>query len=106
MPGVGTADGALGAFAENLATHKDGARPAAVIELKGPGTDLDRDRARGRTPVQQCWDDLNALPETPWGGAVGATCPVSCAAHPGPTPASPAEVPNQPRTNSPPQGPI
>ena len=67
VPGVGTADGALGAFAAGLATYRDGARPVAVIELKGPGTDLDRDRSRGRTPVQQCWDYLNALPDTPWG---------------------------------------
>ncbi|MEM9702707.1 MAG: DNA methyltransferase, partial [Planctomycetota bacterium] len=67
VPGVGTADGALGLFREGRATYKDGARPAVVIELKGPGTDLDRDRSRGRTPVQQLWDYLNALPETPWG---------------------------------------
>ena len=67
VPGAGTADGALGAFGPGRATYKDGAKPAAVIELKGPGTDPDRDRTRGRTPAQQLWDYLAALPDTPWG---------------------------------------
>ena len=39
----------------------------AVIELKGADADLDHDRFNGRTPVQQCWDYLNALPGCPWG---------------------------------------
>lgn len=39
----------------------------AVIELKGPKTNIDRDKSQGRTPVQQCWDYLNLLPECPWG---------------------------------------
>lgn len=62
VPGVGTADGAIGEFTP-------GATPtlAAVIELKSADVDLDRDRSQGRTPVQQCWDYLNALPECPWG---------------------------------------
>ncbi|MSR56740.1 MAG: hypothetical protein EXS05_03595 [Planctomycetaceae bacterium] len=62
VPGVGTADGALGRFA-----HGQTPAPVAVIELKGADTDLDRDRFNGRTPVQQCWDYLNALPQCPWG---------------------------------------
>jgi hypothetical protein len=60
VPGVGTADAGLGEFPESSA-------PAAVVELKGAMTDLDRDRSNGRTAVQQCWDYLNALPGCPWG---------------------------------------
>ncbi|MCC6284714.1 MAG: N-6 DNA methylase [Phycisphaerales bacterium] len=60
VPGVGTADGALGAF--------PGARsPSVIIELKDALTDLDRDRSNGRTAVQQCWDYLSALPDCDWG---------------------------------------
>ncbi|MBN2136484.1 MAG: N-6 DNA methylase [Sedimentisphaerales bacterium] len=58
----GEADAAIGLF--------QSARPAvprAVIELKGPTANLDRDKSNGRTPVQQCWDYLNALPDCPWG---------------------------------------
>jgi hypothetical protein len=62
VPGVGTADGALGLFGpENISS------PVAVIELKGAKVDLDRDKSNGRTAVQQCWDYLNALPDCPWG---------------------------------------
>ena len=57
----GIADAALGLFRRS---HK---QPLAVIELKGPHVNLDRDRFNGRTAVQQCWDYLNALPECPWG---------------------------------------
>ncbi len=53
VPGVGTADGALGEFAPASAPH-----PVAVIELKDADTDLDRDRFNGRTPVRT----LTALP--------------------------------------------
>ncbi|MGE0480322.1 MAG: DNA methyltransferase [Phycisphaerae bacterium] len=60
VSGVGIADAALGDFPRVAA-------PAAVIELKDARTDLDRDRFNGRTAVQQCWDYLNALPDTPWG---------------------------------------
>ena len=60
--GCGNADGALGAF-----TDTDHNKPIAVIELKGGNTDLDHDKFNGRTPVQQCWDYLNALPDCPWG---------------------------------------
>ncbi|MCC7351044.1 MAG: N-6 DNA methylase [Phycisphaerales bacterium] len=62
VPGVGTADGALGAFSD-----RDHVKPVAVIELKGAEADLDHDKFNGRTPVQQLWDYLNALPECPWG---------------------------------------
>ena len=58
----GAADAALGVF--------DGAelsQPYAMVELKGPLSNLDKDRSNGRTPVQQCWDYLNAAPECPWG---------------------------------------
>jgi len=57
------ADGALG----NFSSGKD-ISPAAVIELKGSDTDLDHDKNHeGLTPVQQCWQYLNHLPDTPWG---------------------------------------
>jgi hypothetical protein len=62
VPGVGPADGALGDFKTGTETP-----PVAIIELKSADTDLDRDRSAGRTPVQQCWDYLNGLPECPWG---------------------------------------
>jgi hypothetical protein len=60
VPGVGTADAALGEFPASRV-------PMAVVELKGALTDLDRDRSNGRTAVQQCWDYLNALPGCSWG---------------------------------------
>lgn len=62
VPNVGTADGALGPFATGTPN-----KPVAVIELKGPQVDLDRDKSNGRTAVQQCFDYLNHLPGTPWG---------------------------------------
>ena len=58
----GIADAAIGVFEQG---HKR--PPQAMIELKGPTSNLDRDRSRGRTPVQQCWDYLNAQPDCPWG---------------------------------------
>ncbi|MCW5775839.1 MAG: hypothetical protein KIS87_05265 [Phycisphaeraceae bacterium] len=60
VPGVGTADGAIGDF-------PTASIPTAVIELKGAAVDLDRDRSNGRTAVQQLWDYLVALPGCPWG---------------------------------------
>jgi hypothetical protein len=60
VPGVGTADGALGDF-------PSASSPTAVIEMKDASTDLDRDKSNGRTPAQQCWDYLNGLPDCPWG---------------------------------------
>jgi len=62
IPGVGTADGALGDF-----TVGQPAVPAALIELKSADVNLDTDRAGGRTAVRQLWDYLNAMPECPWG---------------------------------------
>jgi hypothetical protein len=62
VPGVGTADAALGNFQTGRPLS-----PLVVVELKGAATDLDRHRFGGRTPVQQCWDYLNALPGCPWG---------------------------------------
>ncbi len=59
VPGVGTADAALGEFPQSRV-------PSAVVELKGALTDLDRDRSNGRTAVQQGWDYRNALPECQW----------------------------------------
>ena len=56
------ADGAIGEFRAG-----GQGRARAVIELKGPRVNLDRDRFDGRTPVQQLWDYLNGLPECPWG---------------------------------------
>jgi hypothetical protein len=58
----GHADAAIGIFD---AKRKPQIR--AVIELKGPTVNVDRDRTQGRTAVQQCWDYLNALPDCPWG---------------------------------------
>ena len=58
----GHADAAVGVFG----SHKK-PKIHAVIELKGPKVNVDKDRSAGRTPVQQCWDYLNALPECPWG---------------------------------------
>ena len=60
VPGVGTADAALGHFDRSPL-------PSVMVELKGARTDLDRDRSNGRTAVQQCWDYLNAVPSCPWG---------------------------------------
>ena len=61
VPSVGPADAALGQFPASLAV------PAAMVELKGAKTDLDRDKVNGRTAVQQCWDYLNAVPGCDWG---------------------------------------
>jgi len=61
VTGVGAADGALGNFSPDRE-----ASPLVVIELKGAHVNLDRDKFNGRTPVQQCWDYLNALPRCPW----------------------------------------
>ncbi len=57
----GVADAAIGCFTP------ESKKPRAVIELKGPTVNIDRDRFNGRTPVQQCWDYLNNLPDCPWG---------------------------------------
>jgi hypothetical protein len=62
IPTIGTADGALGNF-----RHGTELSPLVVIELKDADTDLDRDKFNGRTPVQQCWDYLDHLPQCPWG---------------------------------------
>jgi hypothetical protein len=58
----GIADAAIGLF-----NNDTPATPLAVIELKGPQTNLDRDRFNGRTAIQQCWDYMNALPGCQWG---------------------------------------
>ena len=62
IAGAGIADGALGLFISGRSVP-----PRVVIELKGALVDLDHDKPGGRTPVQQCWDYLNQLPDTPWG---------------------------------------
>ena len=54
-------DAVLGNFS------KDSTKPIAIIELKGPNVNLDKDRFNGRTAVQQCWDYMNLMPECPWG---------------------------------------
>ena len=56
------ADGAIGTF-----RPEGNDPPRVVIELKGPKANIDRDRSAGRTPVQQCWEYLNLLPQCPWG---------------------------------------
>jgi type I restriction-modification system DNA methylase subunit len=58
----GTADAAIGFFSSEGSDP-----PRALMEIKGPLVNLDRDRSAGRTPVQQCWDYLNAVPACPWG---------------------------------------
>ncbi len=58
----GEADAAIGVFCK---AQKNS--PLAVIELKGPTANLDRDKSNGRTAVRQCWDYLDELPECPWG---------------------------------------
>jgi len=62
VPGIGVADGALGNFRPGTSPS-----PLAVIELKGAHVNLDKDKFNGRTPVQQCWDYLDGLPDCPWG---------------------------------------
>lgn len=57
-----TADAAIGFFEAHRKVS-----PRAVIELKGPTVNVDRDRSGGRTPVQQCWDYLAEVPDCPWG---------------------------------------
>jgi len=61
VPG-GEADAAIGLFD----AQRKGP-PTVLMELKGPTVNIDRDRSRGRTAVQQCWDYLNVVPECPWG---------------------------------------
>lgn len=58
----GQADIVLGLFSKG-----EKRSPRVVVELEGPDKDLDRYRSGGRTPVQQCWDYLAALPPCPWG---------------------------------------
>lgn len=58
----GTADAAIGRFTGGVGDEAQG-----IVELKGPKVDLDRDRSRGQTPVQQMWGYLNSLPDCPWG---------------------------------------
>jgi hypothetical protein len=58
----GHADAAIGQFAAH-----DRPPPRALLELKGPLCNIDRDRSSGRTPVQQVWDYLNEVPACPWG---------------------------------------
>ena len=58
----GEADAAIGLFGSGVKPS-----PRAIIELKGPAVNVDRDKFNGRTAVQQCWDYLYALPECRWG---------------------------------------
>lgn len=62
VEGIGIVDAAIGQF-EAACKHP----PRAMVELKGPTVNVDRDRSQGRTPVQQCWDYLNAVPDCSWG---------------------------------------
>lgn len=62
LPGGQQADAAIGFFDKDVK-----GRPAVLMELKGPKVNVDRDRSRGRTAVQQCWDYLNLVPDCPWG---------------------------------------
>jgi hypothetical protein len=58
----GEADAVIGIFGASIKPQV-----SAVIELKGPTVNVDKDRAQGRTAVQQCWDYLYARPDCPWG---------------------------------------
>ncbi len=62
LPGGQQADAVIGFF-----SSREQKAPRAIIELKGPRVDLDRDRSRRRTPVQQCFDYLYSIPSCPWG---------------------------------------
>lgn len=62
LPDGQEADAAIGSF-----SAQERRPPIAVIELKGPAVNVDRKGSSGRTPVQQCWDYLNAVPQCPWG---------------------------------------
>lgn len=62
VPGVGSADAALGDFRPGPTVP-----PIVVIELKGADVDLDRSKTNGRTAVQQCWDYLNSFESCRWG---------------------------------------
>jgi hypothetical protein len=63
MVGPETPDAVLGFFRLDDETDL-----RAVVELKGPKIDLDRDRSQGRTAVDQCWDYLvNTAPTCRWG---------------------------------------
>jgi hypothetical protein len=58
-----TPDALLGKFRHDALRD-----PLAVVEFKGPKVHLDRDRASGRTAVDQCWDYLIDTPPTcRWG---------------------------------------
>ncbi len=57
----GHADAGIGHFAAS-----DRPPPRVLLELKGPQSNIDRDRSNGRTPVQQVWDYLNEVPACPW----------------------------------------
>jgi len=59
---AGQADAAIGIFRRGKEDS-----PSAVIELKGPTVNLDRDKSNGRTAVRQCWDYLDELPDCQWG---------------------------------------
>jgi len=59
---AGEADAAIGIFRRGQENS-----PSAVIELKGPTVNLDRDKSNGRTAVRQCWDYLDELPDCQWG---------------------------------------
>ncbi len=61
VPG-GEADAAIGRF-----DAQTKGPPVVLMELKGPTVNVDADRSRGRTAVQQCWGYLNEVPECPWG---------------------------------------
>lgn len=58
----GAADGAIGRFWPG-----GNDVPRALIELKGPMVNVDRDRFSGRTAVDQVFDYLIAVPDCPWG---------------------------------------
>ncbi len=67
VPGVGAADAALGLFRFDPDGKPTG-HPRVLCELKGAGTDLDKKRdQKGRSPVAQCWEYLNATDGAVWG---------------------------------------
>jgi hypothetical protein len=58
-----TPDAILGFFRQG-----EERKPLVIVELKGPDVHLDRDRSRGRTAVDQCWNYMvNCPPECRWG---------------------------------------
>ncbi len=65
VPGGGRVDVALGEFRKGEGNRVED-RVLVMVELKGPGADLDRQGSSTRSAVQQAWGYLNASPTARW----------------------------------------